>query len=597
MLSKQRFCTIKPEKVKLGGLIGERFEQTIYNNLLSLDLANDFLNPFRTKDQRGEYIGLGKNLDALIRFNHYFFEPEISAQLDICLNALAESQSADGYIGMYVPECRFSKLWDLHETSYLILGLVSHYNYTGEQHSLNMAKRAANCILDNLTIEVINELNQTKSNNTSVNIGLATLGFEQAFLSLYKATSDSRYLEAVGLFGLYDWDLDIVLTRKDGIEGHAYAYFTRCLTQLELYELTKDRKLLSQTERLVDFLLHEGGMVITGACSVAECWHNDQSGTGNLGETCATAYYLRLLSKLMEMHGEGRYGDIMERVIYNALFAAQSPDGRQLRYYSPFEGDRKYWLKDTYCCPNNYRRIISELPEMICYHSENGIMINLYTESRLDVALKDGERVTLCQTTNYPENGAVEIELITDNKKVFTLSLRIPSWCTEFKLKINGNESNDYSLNNGIMAICREWQPNDKILFSLEMPFRVIKGFCKQEGKEAVLRGPLLFCFNPNLNPGIPLAELSAWSIDPKTFSVTYGNSHGSEKMICKVQASNGNRHEDMLLSQFADPDGKAVYFTTANPKIAINDELITLKDHSLWRKPEKSSGTDWDGT
>ena len=49
------------------------------------------------------------------------------------------------------------------------------------------------------------------------------------------------------------------------------------------------------------------------------------------------------VSCLMQIEGDSLYGDAMERTIYNALFAAQSRDGRELRKYTPFEGRREFY--------------------------------------------------------------------------------------------------------------------------------------------------------------------------------------------------------------------------------------------------------------
>lgn len=92
-------------------------------------------------------------------------------------------------------------------------------------------------------------------------------------------------------------------------------------------------------------------MLVTGAAGEFETWTNDQGGSKGLGETCATAYQLRFYDNLLRLEGSSRYGDLMERVIYNALFAAQSPDGRQIRYYTPLDGNRIYWPPDTSACP------------------------------------------------------------------------------------------------------------------------------------------------------------------------------------------------------------------------------------------------------
>ena len=140
----------------------------------------------------------------------------------------------------------------------------------------------------------------------------------------------------------------------------------------------------------MDFLTRHEGLVISGTCGDHECWHDTQSGTTNLGETCATAYLIRVWDDLVRLEGDSRWGDLMERAVFNALFAAQSPDGRHIRYYTPFECSRVYFPQDSYCCPNNYRRIISELPTMIYYQAPRELTVNLYTASTVKADLGGG---------------------------------------------------------------------------------------------------------------------------------------------------------------------------------------------------------------
>ena len=151
----------------------------------------------------------------------------------------------------------------------------------------------------------------------------------------------------------------------------------------------QDPALLSQSRKAWDFMIRGEGATIGGGCGQWECWSDNQDGRGDLGETCSTAYQLRLMDRLQRRDQKSSHpGDLMERTIYNALFAAQSPDGRQIRYYAPFEGPRVYFGMDTYCCPGNFRRIVSELPTMIYYHAPNAVMVNLYTSSTAkDIAL------------------------------------------------------------------------------------------------------------------------------------------------------------------------------------------------------------------
>ena len=177
--------------------------------------------------------------------------------------------------------------------------------------------------------------------------------------------------------------------RRDLLEGHVYAYLARCLAQLELYRIEPDEKLLRPARRVVHFLTAEDGMAITGAVGQGEIWTDDQDGRTALGETCATAYLLRFCENLLRLEGDSRYGDLLERIVYNTLFGAQSPDGRCIRYYTPLEGNRVYFPADNYCCPCNYRRIVAELPTMVYYRSGPGVAINLYTPSEATIDLDD----------------------------------------------------------------------------------------------------------------------------------------------------------------------------------------------------------------
>ncbi len=235
---------------------------------------------------------------------------------------------------------------------------------------------------------------------------VTTLGTGEAFLALHAATGEKGYFnfctgESMGArrkihtMPLYEWDQPIqtaeeiekaLRTAEDAtgsssrplpeeldnggpLTCHMYRIFARCIEQLRLYRVDRKENLLVMARRAMEQLTRRvsGGMVITGTCSIGEQWSENQDGAGRLGETCVTVHLLFLLDELMRLEGDIRHGDIMERSIFNALFGAQSPDGRRLRYFTPFSGVREYFDPDTYCCPGNYRRGIGRLPSMVYY--------------------------------------------------------------------------------------------------------------------------------------------------------------------------------------------------------------------------------------
>lgn len=563
---------INLSRVSVDGLIGQRLALTWRNNLLALDWENDFLAPFRAKQcSHGEYVGLGKTLDGLVRFAAHTFNPKLLQLRKHVLETLCKAQEADGYLGAYQARKRIAFLWDVHEQAYILYALISDWQYFHDEQSMNAARKLGNYLVAALSAAPLTAI------GSEVCLELATLGLDRALLALYRATQDGRYLEfCLNVLKLAEWHLPIVEGRHGKIEGHAYVYLTKCLAQLDLYELTGDARLLAQTRRALDYLRCKGGLVITGSCGQSECWHSDQSGTGHLGETCATAYLIRLLHRLMRLEGASVYGDWMERAIYNALFAAQSPDGRKLRYYAPFEGKRVYWDKDTYCCPGNFRRIMAELPEMIYYKRHDGLLLNLYTSSHATVTLADGLSLQVHQETDYPNSGQVMVRLTPGVPRKFTVRLRIPGWCRQFTASVNGASIPPVS-QQGFLRIEREWRRGDTLALTLEMPWRSICGFHKQDGRVAIMHGPMLFCLNPARNPDLARQDLGAITISPATIKTQAAdNAMRPDGLVCRLEASSpGSSNLNLTLTEFADPGGEATYFLCNEPNMAVADELL----------------------
>ncbi len=566
--------------VRVGGEMGRRIEATVKNNLLALDADRDFLKPFQDRNAKDGYIGLGKLIDAWVRFAAYTNDEKVIQRKNHVIEAALATQEADGYIGLLVPEKRVWTLWDAHEMSYLVMGLTTDYEYFGSQASLDAAKKLADYLIKRLSAEPERVMDPTLS------FEMPTTGLAQAFLNLSDRCGGSRYKDfAVSREKLTTWDLPIVKGRWGKVEGHAYAYMARCLAQLHLYREQGDPQLLSQTKVALDFLTQKNGLVITGTCGDHECWHDTQEGTVNLGETCATAYLVRLMDNLLRLTGDAHYGDIMERAIFNALFAAQSPDGRQIRYYTPFDGKRIYFEKDTYCCPCNYRRIISELPGMVYYWGKNGIAVNLYAASEATLPLDEGVNVSLKQETDYPSTGAVTIQVNPSKAATFTILLRIPGWAANATLKVNGEGKIITVVPGTFQTVDREWQPGDRITLDLPMPMRWVNGRVAQAGRVALMRGPMVYCLSRAQNPLVKDMELRLITIDPNTVEGPFpDDSVRPGGQACRVHAwgpgawyPHAKADLELTLTEFPDPSGEATYFHVPNPSLEsfADDELL----------------------
>ena len=404
--------SVRLKQSELSGEIGRRIDDLIYKNFMALDLEKDFLSPFRERPYDGTkgqfYIGLGKVIDAGSMFAAYTGDAKVAQRTKQASDDVIQTRNPDGYLGVMKPEPEGRqnyRNWTLHEQEYLILGLVDHYRYCGDAASLEHARKLADYVLE------------TFPKNPHPDT-VSTAGLPEAMLTLYQCTGDRRYLRfarearhgnchgEVACAALSDWEQDF----RDPNTSHVYVNLARCYAQTMLYRFEPNERLLTMSRRMLDeFLSTEDGkdeLLIIGSGSRGEHFGRQQDGSGAVCESCATAYWIRLLDSLARLQGDLRYGDLVERAIYNALFAAQDPAGRRLRYFTSMTGQRGYFDRDGFCCPGNYRRIVAELPQMVYYRTQDGgIAVNLFTQSNKKIPLGKNRTVTIAQETEYPTAG------------------------------------------------------------------------------------------------------------------------------------------------------------------------------------------------
>ena len=589
--SRERTAALTPvdfRQVKVGGEIGRRMDLTIHGNLLAIDVDRDFLPLFQVKTGRGNdtYVGLGKTMDGMVRLAANTGNAALLARKKHVIEELIKTQEPDGYIGFMRPESRTWELWDLHEQGYIITALVLDARLCGEVSSLAAARKLADYIIGRWPTKPA-----AWDNSLHVNEYLATIGLKRAFLLLSEAANDRKYLDfCVRQLEVKEWKQDIVLGRHGTIEGHSYSYCSHCLAQLELYRSDPDPLLLQPTMRAMDFMLAGDGMGITGGVGHDECWTDQQAGNGNFAETCSTAYQLFLYDGLLRLRGEARWGDLIERTLYNTAFAAQSPDGRQIRYYTPFEGRRSYYDRDTYCCGGNFRRMIATLPELIYYRSGNGVVVNLYTASQATLG-EGADAVVVRQETDYPSSGLVTIMVDPARAMNFPLLLRIPGWCVQAAAKVNGKAVDGTAKAGEFLRIERTWQRGDKVTLDLPMPWRFIAGRKTQTGRAAIMRGPVVYSLSPgrittSATGAAPAAPSLASEIDlkrlvllPATIEPVLADATVRPGgTACRIKADldqAGKGAYTLTLTEFPDPDGQATYFQLADPNAAVADELL----------------------
>ena len=541
-----------PGCVTVGGEIGHRMELTIDKMLHHTDIENTFAKHFRVRKEKPDepwgFAGYGMFLDALVKATANGIGGEEAKQVKTrLLEGLAAAQTPDGRITMYLNKAGF---WDNHEGAYMIQALCLDHRVFGCRRSLETAVRLADSLIRDKAC--------------------VTLGSETAFILLAQETGDAKYvhwLETTGIIrkSLDEYDRHL---HVNGIQ-HVYTWLARSLGQMQYADFMNlkgaDRESLGAGAFAAFRRLRGPELSITGSCSGVvqwgELWDSTQAGLGKWGETCATAYLMRLAAKMPEWDPKTHYGDVFERALYNAFFSAQSGDGLKYRYFTPFEEKAEWFDRDTYCCPNNFKREMFEIPEAVFYRTDDGLAVNLYTPAALKTA-----DVSATMETAYPDDGKVSLNVTMAKKAVY---LRIPAWCEKASVTFG---SDVQSVAGGDWAVVRgDFSKGARIELDLPMPIRLVRGARAQEGKVAVMRGPCVYALECEVN-GLERQYCGLWDLNaqkPMTFDA-------KDRSITATFHERNNKHgiRPLKLTRYCRDNREKTYFQLFGSADTVDDEL-----------------------
>jgi hypothetical protein len=324
--------------------------------------------------------------------------------------------------------------------------------------------------------------------------------------------------------GPYAQDHKPVL-QQETIEGHAVRATLLCTGLVAAANVNGREDYLTAGRRLWENMVHRRMYVIGGLGAVAghEGFGPDYvlPNNGYL-ETCAAIGAGFFHHNMNLALADACYVDELERVLYNAVLPGVSLRGNSYFYENPLEAGpkRARWAwHGCPCCPPMFLKIMGALPGYIYAQDEGGIYVNLFVGSRAEVRLPGG-KVVLRQTTGYPWDGATKLAVEPEREMEFAIYVRLPGWCEEPKVQVNGKPLAMIEKVRGYAHLQRQWQPGDVVELTLPMPVQRLKAHPKVEadiGRVALQRGPLVYCLEAMDNGGHvrnlvipPEAQLSA---------------------------------------------------------------------------------------
>jgi DUF1680 family protein len=492
-------------KAQLGGLLGQAVEAGRRGRLHHFVQGPEspaiklFARAIAAGNLEGDWYGehAGKWLAAAARAASAATgsaDTELADAVRRVADFLCDQQAADGYLGTYAPERRFTipqppkapswdgapalRTWDIWTHSYLILGLVEAHRSFGEQRWLDAARRIGDLCLHALTKGGIDIT--TLGNHH----GLSATVLMDPACELYFATGDERYLRlALRVLEQADAHAPLALLSRalagaDAAEiatGKAYQLAWNLVGLAKLHRATGRADLLEAVDRLWASIraqhLTLGGGPWGGVAHRSREVFNAPGCFSPQAyvETCSTLAWMQLNRELLAITGAARYAAEIERSAYNDLLGAAAENGEDWCYYSFPNGRRvhtTYWR----CCKSSGALALEELPAVACQPLAEGWRLNVWGAGRWEAG-----GWTLTQETAYPADGRIRLRLSGAAPARFALQLRIPDWCATPTLALRtAKPAQAPELVPGRFArIEHEWQDGDEIELDFPMQPRV----------------------------------------------------------------------------------------------------------------------------
>ncbi|MFG2937139.1 glycoside hydrolase family 127 protein [Streptomyces sp. NPDC048282] len=440
---------------------------------------------------------------------------------------VAEAQQPDGYLNTWFQLVkggeRYQDLrWghELYCAGHLIQAAVAHHRSTGRTELLDVARKFADHIDSVFGLPGSGRPFDGIDGHPEV---------ETALVELYRETGERRYLDLAGYFvdrhghGLLGGEAycqdRVPLRAATNVEGHAVRQLYLLAAAADLAAESGDAELLAAGTRLWQAMTSTKTH-LTGGLGA----HHDQEDFGDpyelpneraYCETCAAIASVQWSWRLALLTGESRYSDLVERTLFNGFLAGVSLDGERWLYVNPLQvrdghtdtgGDqsarRTRWFRCA-CCPPNVMRLLASLQHYLASSDEQGLQIHQFV-----TGVYETDRVRVRAETDYPWHGTIALTVEeTPADGPWTLSLRIPQWCREFRVRC-GAESYDRSdapVDEGWLRLTRAWEPGDRVLLELGLEPRLTAADPRVDavrGCVAIERGPLVHCLEQVDHPG-----------------------------------------------------------------------------------------------
>ena len=458
-------------------------------------LWDKLVDQFRTRpDKTGEYRGeyWGKIMRGAALICEYTQDEELYAVLEQTTKDMLSCCTEEG-ITSYRAGDEFTG-WDLWCRKYVAVGLEYFFNICKSEDLKKEILRVLKTHLLAIAKYIGSEPGKKNICDASNYWGgLNSCSILKAYLVAYKLTGEEKLLD----FAKYivstggSKDFNFIQAAKDDIPLCSYTYpkayeatsFFEGL--IEYGKLTGDEDILRACKNYGKSLLKEEYTVVgSGACA-CECFNYSAVSQTYPRvmpeqETCVTVSYMLYFNKLYELTGESVYLDAMEKSFFNAYLGALNETAPEktvlpIDWYSPLVGGKR----------NNFitagRQRFADGSFYSCCTAIGPAGAGVYAKRSVEVNGDDVrfnfydnrtvrlDNFSILEKTDYPTDGAVRLNFLGEKRKL-TLTFRIPAWCKEYSLTINGKAA-DVDKKNNALTFAETLGDGDEMVLDLKMEY------------------------------------------------------------------------------------------------------------------------------
>ncbi len=455
--------------------------------------------------ERGPYW-----LDGLVPLAYILNDKELINKAKPWIEWSVQHQRSDGYFGpeptagkpAYEAGLQKDKPQDWWPKMVMLKVLQQYYSATGDERIINLMTKYFHYQLKQLPATPLDYWSWWGSQRGGDNLMIVYW--------LYNITGDKSLLDLANIIHQQTFDWTDTFSKTDKL-SKIFSFHGVNLAQgikepVIYYQQDPDKKYTFSVNKAFKDIRQYLGQP-QGMFGADELTHGNVPTQGS--EFCTAVEMMFSLENIISITGDVNYMDHLEKIAFNALPTQASDDFMTHQYYqqsnqvmisrhgrnfmTPYDGtDQCFGILTGYpCCTANMHQGWPKFTQNLWMATaDNGVAALLYSPSSVKIKVANGAKVEFVEKTNYPFDDVIQFTYKNKGSKIaFPFHLRIPGWCKEASIVINGEKIQN-AKGGQVIILNRTWNDNDVVTLTLPMEISQQRW---NENSVSVERGPLVY--------------------------------------------------------------------------------------------------------